>query len=77
MRKQRVMKSSSKTHKIVATMSVELPYENDLLGYNTILTEKIKSVISNLSHVSCRLETGLKDAQLGIPDVPLNKEKNV
>lgn len=69
------MKSSSKTHKIVATMSVELPYENDLLGYNTLLTEKIKSVISNLSHVDCMLQTGLKDAHLGIPEVPINKKR--
>lgn len=57
-------------------MSVELPYENDLLGYNTLLTEKIKSVISNLSHVNCMVETGLKNAHLGIPEVPINREEN-
>jgi hypothetical protein len=58
-------------------MSVELPYENDLLGYNNLLTEKIKSVISNLSHVDCMLQTGLKDAHLGYRDVPINREKDV
>mgnify|MGYP000894257222 CR=1 FL=1 len=71
------MKSSSKTHKIVATIAVELPYENDLLGYNNLLTDKIKSVVNSLQHVDCMLETGLKDAKLGIPQVPLNKEKKL
>lgn len=71
------MKSSSKTHKIVATIAVELPYENDLLGYNNLLTDKIKSVVNSLQHVSCKLQTAPIDKQLGYRDVPINKERKL
>lgn len=68
------MKSSSKTHKIVYTIAVEVPYEEDLLQYNAKSTEKIKSVINSLKHVSCAVNTGLWEAKIGYPTVPINRE---
>lgn len=69
------MKSSSKTHKIVYTIAIEVPYEEELLQYSQLSADKIKEVIGQIKHPCFQVNTGLWQNQIGIREVPLNKYK--
>lgn len=47
-----------KTKKIRATITVELPWDNELLNYGHKLDKAIRAVIDNTSHISCSVVAG-------------------
>ena len=46
---------------IRATITVELPYSNDLLLYGDRLDAKIREVINNADFIPCEIKTGNLD----------------
>ena len=47
-----------KTKKIRATITVELPWDNELLNYGHKLDKSIRAVIDNTSYISCSVVAG-------------------
>ena len=43
---------------IRATITVEVPYENDYMNYGDKLNKKIKQIIADTDFVSCGVEAG-------------------
>ena len=61
-----------KTKKIIrATLTVELPYDNELLNYGTKLNQRIRDVIDNTDFLCCSVESG----NLKPNGMPIIKEK--
>ena len=56
----------AKERKIRATLSVELPYDNELLCYNNKLNDRIVSVLQQGSF-ACEVRTGTDLPWTGIP----------
>jgi len=60
--KQPMMKAGSefleKEKKIRATITVELPWDNELLNYGYKLDKAIRAVIDKTDHISCSVVSG-------------------
>jgi hypothetical protein len=56
----------AKERKIRATLSVELPYDNELLCYNNKLNDRIVAVLQQRSF-ACEVRTGTDLPWTGIP----------
>tara|TARA_B100002019_G_C21265621_1_gene599256 strand:+ start:80 stop:271 length:192 start_codon:yes stop_codon:yes gene_type:complete len=58
---------------IRATITVEVPYENELLNYGNKLNAKIREVINNSDYITCEVEAGNLEPN-GRPILRLNDE---
>ena len=57
-----ILKGDNLTHKIIrATITVEMPYSNELMNYGDKLDNEIRKVINDAKHISCELEAGHLD----------------
>lgn len=43
---------------IRATLTIEVPYDNELLNYGKKLDQKIREVIDRTDHLSCSVQAG-------------------
>lgn len=43
---------------IRATITVEVPYENELMNYGHKLNAKLKEAINNADYIPCEIEAG-------------------
>jgi len=43
---------------IRATITVEVPYDNELLNYGSKLDQKLREVIDSTKHLSCSVQAG-------------------
>lgn len=43
---------------IRATITIEVPYDNELLNYGSKLDQKLREVIDRTKHLSCSVQAG-------------------
>lgn len=57
-----ILKGDELTNKIIrATITVEVPYENELMNYGHKLNAKLREVIDNADYIPCEIEAGELD----------------
>jgi len=59
--------------KIRATLTIELPYSNELMNYGQELDKAIRNVIDNTEFLNCKIVAGESFNDHSVPILTLNK----